>query len=344
LTAYMDRPDREVYAHVRSHAYIALGDLVGRGGDEKGGVKARMIADLKNRRQKQWIHQSAVLALGQIAVPSDLDACKALMDYLASGKDIQAKNFCAIAIGQIGGPKNRAFLLGKLSRSKSYVKPWLALGIAVMDFNTRRTQPGYEGDMTAGFAVRQQFGKTKNPMYAAGMAVALGVMKNLDAGPEILERLHKVQSNEEPAGYLALSLGLMGYHDAKEDISALVERSTRRQKLLTQCSVALGLLGDKNISMKLVARMRDHGNVVAVQSALAQALGLIGDRRCIAHLTQTLQDKNYKRIPRAFAAVALGLVGDKEEFPWNSKIAVNNNYRATIEPLTGNGTGILDIL
>jgi hypothetical protein len=57
-----------------------------------------------------------------------------------------------------------------------------------------------------------------------------------------------------------------------------------------------------------------------------------------------LGNQDLRDLPRAFAAVALGLVGDKEELPWNSKIAVDNNYRANVETLTGAGAGILDIL
>ena len=46
----------------------------------------------------------------------------------------------------------------------------------------------------------------------------------------------------------------------------------------------------------------------------------------------------------AFAAVALGGVADKELLPWNSKIAVGMNYRASVETLTNQQSGILDIL
>ena len=113
---------------------------------------------------------------------------------------------------------------------------------------------------------------------------------------------------------------------------------------MTQCAIALGLLGDKEVSLKLVDRLKDESNPVAVSSALSQALGFIGDRRSIDGLVTLLKNKDLKDIPRAFAAVALGLIGDKEAFPWNSKIAVNLNYRANVETLTGNSTGVLDIL
>ena len=80
-------------------------------------------------------------------------------------------------------------------------------------------------------------------------------------------------------------------------------------------------------------------------SAVAKALGFIGDRRSVRPLLKLLEDRGAQDLPRAFAAVALGLIGDKEPLPWNSKIAVDLNYRASAETLTSfAGTGVLDIL
>ena len=43
---------------------------------------------------------------------------------------------------------------------------------------------------------------------------------------------------------------------------------------------------------------------------------------------------------------SLGIVADKEQLPWNSKIGMDLNYRASTQTLTDQsaGTGILDIL
>jgi acetolactate synthase regulatory subunit len=61
-------------------------------------------------------------------------------------------------------------------------------------------------------------------------------------------------------------------------------------------------------------------------------------------LKRMLFDQDLGHLPRAFAAVALGGVADKEPLPWNVKIAVGNNYRAAVETLTNQLSGILDIL
>ncbi|MFQ5503531.1 MAG: hypothetical protein ACE5F1_01900 [Planctomycetota bacterium] len=221
LSSFMARSDRQVYAQVRSHAYVAVAELLGRGGDSSRLITRRMLDDVKNRRQKSWIHQSAILALGRITERQELEVSKAIRDYMQRGEDLQARSFSAIALGQIGGEANRSFLYSSLKRARTQQKPWIALGLAVRDFNARRRNPD-QGDRTACQAIREAFKQTKNPLR--------------------------------------------------------------------------------------------------------------------------LEDRSQRSLPRAFAAVALGLVGDQEERPWNSKIAEDNNYRASVETLTGSGNGILDIL
>ena len=71
-----------------------------------------------------------------------------------------------------------------------------------------------------------------------------------------------------------------------------------------------------------------------------------GDHRSIDPLVTMLQNDGLTERARGFAAVALGIVADKEDLPWNSKIGVDLNYRASTSTLTdqSSGTGILDIL
>ncbi|MFQ5503532.1 MAG: hypothetical protein ACE5F1_01905 [Planctomycetota bacterium] len=343
LRRFMLRPDREVWAQLRSHAYVALAALLGKGGDQKGRITERMLRDLRDRGQKAWIHQSAILALGQIALPETLEVSKTIQLYLKTGKDLQARNFCGIALGRIGGAGNRSFLIANLKRIRTGLKPWLALGLAVMDHESRGRDPSYEGDPTAESAIRAEFDRSKNPLDAAGLALALGLMRDHDSGAAVLERLLEIKQVSEPAGYMAVALGLMGHQDARSTIQDLLSTARRRPRLLTQCAVALGLLGDKQVSLVLISHIQEK-QVVAVYSAMAQALGSIGDKRSIGPLIAMLEDTSLRSLPRAFAAVALGLVGDKEPLPWNSKIAAGNNYRANVETLTSQSSGILDIL
>jgi HEAT repeat protein len=306
-----------------------MATLVGRS-DEKGDTKKRVLDILEGKQYKQWMHQSAILALGQMAVPEDTKACEAIQDYGSKGRDEQAKYFTCIALGQIGGEKNRDYLRSRLTqgRTQDIQKPWIALGLAIMDYMAREADKSREIDATSG-EILAQFEDMKSPLPSAGLGIALGIMRDKDAGDRLHERMNRVKNDDEAAGYLAVALGLMNYQEAKEDINAMLDKATRRDKLLTQCAIGLGLLGDKEVSLKLTARLKEQ-NPVAVFSALAQGLGFIGDRRSISGLVELLSKKDLQPLNRAFAAVALGLVCDKEDLPWNSKISVNINYAAPL--------------
>ncbi len=344
LLGYVDRSDRDVPPQMRAHGYTAMAKLLGRNSDNQK-AKDRMVKAVQSNKEKQWIYQSAILALGVVANPDDKDASEAVQEYMEKGKDQQAVRFCAIALGQIGGEQNQNFLRKKMtnSRTQTIMQPWVALGLALIHFNAQSSDSAASSEAVAA-DIRSAYSKIKAPEPAAGLAIALGILKDKDVEDDILGRMLDYKNNDEAAGYHAVALGLIGHGLAREDINGLLDKAERRDKLLTQCAIALGLLGDKEVSLKLVDRLKDESNPVAVSSALSQALGFIGDRRSIDGLVTLLKNKDLKDIPRAFAAVALGPIRDKEALPWESKIAVNLNYRANVETLTGNSTGVLDIL
>ena len=145
--------------------------------------------------------------------------------------------------------------------------------------------------------------------------------------------------------YLCIGLALMKNERSTELIRSVVHGAIRRPKLLQQAAIALGKLGDKSVTNELQDMLvNDPSRNLAKLSAISSALGFIGDRRTIGPLTAMLHDESITDLSRAFAAVALGGVADKEPLPWNSKIAVNLNYRAAVETLTNGSSGILDIL
>jgi len=342
LTEFMELPDSKVYAHVRSHAYVALAKLLKRG-DAKAATVAKVMAKkLEDRKQKQWIHQSAILALGCIATPDQTEVTDALKWYFTSGKDPQARGFAAIALGQIGGNNNRSFLLQRIRHCKQGYRPWVALGLAVLAHDSRADDYA-EADGVIGETILEEFRKTKVQMRAAAMAIALGIVGYKDAAWDIMDRMLAIKHQSEPAGYMAVALGLLREGRAREQIQAVLDGATRRPELLGKCAVALGLLGDKDVAVTLAQRIREP-HTVAVYSALARGLGYIGDRRTVRPLIEMATDTKLKQLPRAFAAAALGLIGDTEPMPWNAPLSVDNNYRANVETLTGAGAGVLDIL
>ena len=165
-----------------------------------------------------------------------------------------------------------------------------------------------------------------------------------DLADKLRELMKENQAKEDMAGYCAIGLALMNDTRSIEDIREVVDGASRRFSLLQQAAIALGKLGDKGVADLLQKKLTDGEPNLAKLSAIASAIGFIGDKRTIKPLKDLLFDTKLGDLSRAFAAVALGGVSDKENLPWNSKISSNMNYRAAVETLTNQQSGILDIL
>ncbi|MEZ6015337.1 MAG: HEAT repeat domain-containing protein [Planctomycetota bacterium] len=213
----------------------------------------------------------------------------------------------------------------------SYLRAQLDDGVAV--------------DLAVRGALRDEFGRDKTPQTTGARAISLGLIRD-EVSAELFLRRFKddFKGSDETRGHIAVALGLMGARSAIEPIQAAVAASEYHPELLRQAAIALGLLGDKSIFDGLI-EMLATARGLASQAAIASALGAIGDARSVPTLVDFLAREANTDTARGFAAVALGIVCDKEDLPWNAKLAVNVNYRASTVTLTGDGgTGILDIL
>ena len=344
-TRDLGQGDQQLQAHVPP----AIASLIGRGGDVKGTYKDRFAGELEDKFGKRSIsiYQSAALALGQLCTPSkdDQKYSKALEDYAGKGKDEQARNFSMMALAQIGGNDNRNLLMKRLDKGRDLEKSWAAISLGVVAFNSAKAAgKGAVVDSTIGRALQNVLNNEKNDEVLSAVAVALGLAKFADSADDMRALLEKYKKRDELAGYLCIGLALMNDSHSTETIREIVKSSVRRPDLLKQAAIALGKMGDKQVATDLTELLAAPDKNVAKLSAIASALGFIGDRRSIAPLKNMLFDSSITELSRAFAAVALGGVADKEDLPWNSKIAIDMNYRAAVETLTNQVSGILDIL
>jgi len=331
-------------AQIRAHAITAIADVAGH--SDNAALTKRLSALLvRGANVSPWLRQSAAQALGRIAQRGDSVANDRLRSYLVTGKDLQARFFAAIALGKIGGAKNRDLLLSRLvnERTPTLSKPWLALGLAILDRRAREDDPDLGIDRTVAEAILAQFRDTRNALYAGGFATALGLMRFVDAAPEIEQRLAKVRNQTEAAGHLAVALGLMRNTESRDKLRALLARADRQPHLLSEVAVALALLGDKELPGILLTKMRQADSRSGRRS-IVQALGLIGDRHSIPGIQQILDDQRTRTTSRTLAVVALGLVGDTRALPWNTRFASDVNYQAPFETLSDESHhGILDL-
>lgn len=346
---------------LQAHCPTAIAKLIGKDHEKADHFKALFALDLsgkgKPKRSSHDIARSCALAIGQLChanndkddkVNPDGDYSKLLLESYHKAKDAQTRYFSILALGQIGGDLNRSTLLKEFDKAKSLEKPWCSLALGVYSFfkyeEQKKTGGSTEPESTIGETLFDEFKKSKQPNTLASLAIGMGLNQYTDGADKMRDMMLAKVAQEDLAGYLCIGLALMNDTRSVEDMRGVVQASTRRPDLLKQAAVALGKLGDKRVADDLQALMVEGEANLAKLSAIASALGFIGDQRSITPLKSMLLDKSISQLSRAFAAVALGGIADKELLPWNSKIAVNSNYRASVETLTNRTSGILDIL
>ncbi len=348
---------------VRAHCPTALARLIdGLPAELYTTWRQTLADDLLSRigdrsKDKNEIIESAVLAMGLIVTNGKADA--KLRDALeAVTKDVsdqQARNFSLVSTAKAAanpggegadeGIANASkYLVGQLTKGKSTLKPWAGLAIGVMSRSLADNDVTHASVATMGEALRRELANEGDKSKIGAYAIALGIMTDVESRDLLIGLLDRIQDNEA-RGYVAVSLGLMGEREAIDPISEIIQKSKYRPDLLKQAAIALGLLGDKELVPTLV-EMLGSSKGLATQAAISSALGFIGDQRSISPLVDMLGNKDLTARARGFAAVALGIVADKEPLPWNTKIALDLNYRASTSTLvdSSNGTGILDIL
>jgi HEAT repeat protein len=352
---------------IRAHVPTAVARLLSKDKELPADAKAQvencvkmLVAGIgEHSKEKEEVRQSCALALGQLCDldndPQDKAGREALMAIEKKGQQ-QERYFALIALGQIGGrpgkgegaEKNinevRGYLVSKLDKGATGTRPWAALAVGVMerallDLGSSSFPPNAD----AKAALRESLKDCSSVDIMGAYGVAIGVAKDTEAIQLLREKMDKFADNTS-RGYMALGLGLIGATDAKGEIQTIVKDAKYKPELLRQAAIALGLLGDKTLVPDLIGMLSDAKSL-ASQAAIASALGFIGDSRSIDPLVALLKNKEITATARGFAAVALGIVADKEQFPWNSKISTNINYRANTSTLTTpEGTGLLDIL
>ncbi len=355
--------DEENHYLVRAHCPMAMVRLLDKLPAEKYEAwKEKIATDLiercsKRSKDQNEVQQSAVLALGLLGDCDDGETDQKIREALeAVPKDLsdqQSRNFAMIAAAKASGKPGSGdtkgieqaskFLLDQLSKGGQLIKPWAAIGIGVMGRMLNDAQVNHEAVPTMTAALRASFDEEKNPPRVGAYSIALGILRDAEAAALLRDKLARV-SDDEARGYMSVALGLINDRDSVVQIQQIVTESKYRPELLKQAAISLGLLGDKDLVPKLID-MLNEAKGLATQAALSSALGFIGDQRSIDPLVAMLENKELTARARGFAAVALGIVADKEPLPWNTKISVDLNYRASTETLNDQaGTGILNIL
>ncbi len=346
--------DKQEYL-VRAHCPTAMARLLV--GLPAASAKAwrEKVAGAQKKEQAEVV-QSSVLAMGLIGTNGKEDGrIREAIDSLSEKvKDVQANNFAMIALAKMGGTPGETdpetgisevakVLLTQISKGKDTIRPWAGVAIGVMGHRLAKANLSSPAMTEMSDALRLALEEEKDASRLAAYAIGTGILGDVESREILLEKLGEVR-DDEARGYIAIALGLMNTRSAIEPIQAIIAESKYRPTLLKQAAIGLGVLGDKDLVPNLIQMLADAKGL-ATQAAIASALGFIGDARSIDPLVEMLHNEDLTERARGFAAVALGIVADKETLPWNTKIAVDLNYRAATSTLVDpQGTGILDIL
>jgi len=330
----------------QAHVPVAVARLLGRG-DSADHRSYREIFErdlfAKTRRHNNT-YQSAAIALGLMTPATEASSSDSLFRYYQTGRDQQTRYFSLISMGEIGGAANRTRLLRVLaSGQKTLERPWAALGLGILSHKSRSAEGG-DVDRTIGAALLHQLLTVKNRDASGAFAIALGLSGYLDASKVMRKRLEDNSSHDGVTGSLCTGLALMDDQSAVGLIQVVMHRSIRRPGVFRQAAIALAKLRDVTVARDLLDMLAKDDPNTARLAALAGALQFIGDQRTVKALVDLLQDDELTNLSRAFVAAALGGIGDPMPLPFNERYARHSNYRAVVETLSNQMTGILDLL
>ncbi|MBC8406497.1 MAG: hypothetical protein H8E15_14855 [Planctomycetes bacterium] len=308
------------------------------------------------RNVKNEVVQSCVYALGMLVnnsteFPID-SAFDAIAEVAEKSKNKQSMKFATIAMAHLGaqageGPyreKAIKFLSDGMRKGKGGYDAWCGMSLGVMAFYV--SEQGGSMPSTIERGVLAKFNDESNQQRKGAYAVSLGLMKAETAKEDLRKSIDKSR-DESFQGYACLGLGMIGAREYKDFLTEVVQNSTRKPDLLKQGSIALGLMKDKEVSNLLIKLIKPDDKKkpsLAVLSAAATAIGFIGDKGSVNPLIESMNNEKFTPLARAFSAIALGAVSEAYELPWNSLFSRDLNYRAAVQTLTNQATGILDIL
>jgi hypothetical protein len=336
---------------VRAQVPTAIAHVVaGASEDLRAECVRELLGRLANTREKSEVRAGVLLALGDIARPSDTpydNAARAAISAAARAGDRTAQGFALVSAGKVGQsawlPEDRpavvemeALLLDALEHGKSGAPGFAAMGLAVLHDAHGLIDPDHANE-----ALRRTLTTSGNASTQTAAAIALGLRHDEWSRNALRDRVFSGGA-DDVRGMYALALGLGGDCDATRTLRDLVSQSAHRPALLRECVTALALLGDRDLTASLTAAMT-NARTQAAQIGYAQALALVGDARCLTPLSELVTKADATIGARAYAIRALGTVSDLDPLPWNASYSFDAQYLAASETLTSaSGTGILD--
>ena len=327
---------------------------------ERSATIARLLKEADEAaRERHSLRQSAVIALGWIGDadgdPHDVELRERLGALAADAGDQLTRRLALIALARAAGRGGHAgpdrfagtqdarrVLLRGLSKGNSLTRPWAALGLGVLERSLE--EQGRPTSEDTARALRAAFERATNPHERCGVALALGLVRDSEAGSPrgVLSRALARTSDPELTADLALALGMVESTAARPALRELCRDSADRAEPLGSAALALWLGGDETVPTTLVARA---GTARSQQTASVQLRAVEQIRgspagRPVAALIELTARGDLTQGTRAAALAALGAAAERSRLPWDATLAAGAAYSAGLDGFTSSPRGL----
>lgn len=336
---------------VRAQAVLAIGRILAENPAAKQTTDLDFVVTTLNRGKSANVRRSAAIAIGYIAAGEsgpDADAVKALIGKLRRGKDRLTRGFAAVSLGRLGGDQALTALARGLRKEKGQLSAFCGIGLGILAADASRgaspeRAPGgrpQESDeasrarreamsgrrLKAIQHLRAAFVRMRTPDLKGGLAIALGIAHDREAGAMLLKALRN-SSDRRFRGDCAVALGMVAHVEAAETLLRIMEHADADPRMREHAAVGLGLMGSRRVVRPLLAALKSEQSHYALV-AITQALGLVGDRSAIEPLAKLVAAKRQPTYTRTYACWALGGIGDARDLPALTPVRSHHNYHA----------------
>jgi len=316
-----------------------------------------LVASGPLTQEQREVQNAATIALGEIGRagkdPIDLEIRQHLERIgFKSSADRSTRYLAMIALAEassrpgtgddpMDGLESTRRLLQRNLQRRGETQAYTALALGVLEQSA--VLRGDVSSPDSGKAVRSALEKARSFEVAGALAIALGMIRDPEAVPLLLERMADT-GDAYMRGYAALALGMIGASNAIGAVRDVLSDSTSQSFIVENAAIALALLGDQETGMRMNTLLEKASNP-KVQASVGSAMGWIRDPRPLGDLCGMLGDSRRNDTARAWTAVAIGRICDGDRWPWVGRLSVGVQYDVALptllEPIYE--TGLLDL-
>ncbi|MHC4922691.1 MAG: HEAT repeat domain-containing protein [Planctomycetota bacterium] len=298
----------------RTRAF-ALGALARLGDD-----KARPLLRQALRDDTTVIRQFAAASAPRLMTEADEDALANLAQVASEDRDVTARRFATLSLGQIGGELSRRVLMNLLARGKATDRPFIVLAL------------GLAGEKAAAPSLQKMFRSSGEPELQGAIAISLGLLGHAPAA-EQLTGVVDSRRDHHLRGYCLTALGLMGHDEAADLANRYLSERGHDPEMVpaaVECLALLGRHGDLRVLARVLGSAHeDHHH----RGAAFRVVGMLGDERNVPWLRHLASDDHHSDNVRAAAVRTIGAILEEKDVSTLTTLAMDQQFMLFRGPL-----------